>query len=43
MDRSIFWQAYQALDDAGPEGITQIELGKKMGEYLYYSKYFSQT
>jgi hypothetical protein len=32
MDRSIFWQAYETLDQAGPEGITQIELGKRMGK-----------
>jgi hypothetical protein len=33
MDRTIFWQAYETLDQAGPEGLTQIELGKRMGEF----------
>ena len=33
MDRSIFWQAYKVLDAAGPEGLTQIELGQRMGKY----------
>ena len=34
IDRSIFRQAYQVLDDAGPEGLTQLELGKRMGKRL---------
>jgi len=32
LDRSVMWQAYQAVESAGPEGISQQGLGQKLGQ-----------
>ena len=32
VDRSMMWQAYAKVEEAGPEGLSQQELGQRLGQ-----------